>query len=183
MESSGKHLCTDTYDSVGIIIGLILVCIGSALGHDVRILDGIVALAFGIFIMTTGIKVVHKGFCGIMDGYDEEIIIKVTRAINHVRVPEMVDVHNLRAIRYGASVHVDAHIVVPGMLTVSEAHDLVDVLEPKVLEEIGTQVDLTLMTEPCNGGFCSSCEYKCADRKEDFTAKIPFGVPKVTELE
>ncbi len=118
LESSGKHLCTDTYDSIGILIGLGLVYAGAHMGYDVRILDGIVAMLFGVFIMYTGFKVIHKSGRGIMDTYDEEIILRVTRCINHIRVPEIVDVHNLRSIRYGAAVHVDMHMVVPGMLTV-----------------------------------------------------------------
>lgn len=118
LESSGKHLCTDTYDSVGILIGLAIVFAGDHMGHDLRVLDGVVAMLFGAFILFTGAKVIRKSAKGIMDSYDEEIIRKVTKCINHVRVPEMVDVHNMRSIRYGTSVHVDAHIIVPGKLTV-----------------------------------------------------------------
>lgn len=118
LESSGRHLCTDTYDSVGILIGLGVVYAGEQIGYDVRTLDGAIAMLFGIFIMVTGLRVIHKSNKGIMDTYDKSIVLKVTRCINHIRVPEIVDVHNLRSIRYGTMVHVDMHMVVPGMLTV-----------------------------------------------------------------
>jgi cation diffusion facilitator family transporter len=47
--ASGKHLQTDTYSTIGIIIGLILIYITGW-----KKLDGIVAIGFALFIMYTG---------------------------------------------------------------------------------------------------------------------------------
>ena len=180
LEASGRHLCTDTYSSVGIIIGLGLVMILAYFGIEAYWIDPLMALLFGAFIIITGVRVLFRSMNGIMDGADMEIIRQVTRCINHIRTEEILDVHHLRVNRYGASVHVDAHMTVPGDLTVSEAEAFVNEFRDEVSEALSGEVDITFMAESCNSTHCRYCNHKCEHRQAEFTSRRILGTQYVT---
>lgn len=180
LEASGKHLCSDTYSSVGIIVGLGIVLLLSMLGVDAYWIDPLMALAFGALITITGIHVLFRSMNGIMDGADEEIIRQVTRCINHIRKDEIIDVHHLRVNRYGASVHVDAHMTVPGDLTVQEAERFVSEFRSEVTSALDGEVDITFMAEPCNNTHCKYCPRDCGNRRADYTGRRILGTQYVT---
>ncbi len=110
LEASGKHLCTDTMSSVGILIGLSAVMVGGWLGYDVQWLDPVMALLFGFFIIITGARVLWKSMNGIMDHSDEQLLREVLRSLNHCRTDDVIDIHHLRAVRYGMGLHLDIHM-------------------------------------------------------------------------
>ena len=180
LEASGRHLCTDTYSSVGIIIGLGVVLILSYFGIEAYWIDPMMALAFGAFIIITGVRVLFRSMNGIMDAADMEIIRQVTRCINHIRSEEIIDVHHLRVNRYGAAVHVDAHMTVPGDLTVAQAEKFVEDFRAEVSRELEGEVDITFMAESCNNINCKYCSYDCAHRTAEFTGRRILGTQYVT---
>ena len=59
--SSGKHLQTDTWSTLGIVVGLILILI-----TDLIWLDSAVAILFSLFILFTGYKILRSSVAGIM---------------------------------------------------------------------------------------------------------------------
>lgn len=44
-------------------------------------------------------------------------------------------------------------------------------------------MDITIMAEPCECRYCRTCQFKCADRKQDFEERRIFGPVQVTELD
>jgi cation diffusion facilitator family transporter len=62
LTASGKHLKTDTYSTVGIFIGLLLVYFTKK-----GWLDSTVACIFALIIIFTGYKIVRTSVAGIMD--------------------------------------------------------------------------------------------------------------------
>lgn len=52
----------------------------------------------------------------------------------------MIDLHNLRIIKYGSILHLDCHLTVPWYLNVIEAHKEVEALEQLVKENFGESV-------------------------------------------
>lgn len=165
LEASGKHLCSDTYSSVGILLGLGIVYAGNALGYDLGIFDPIMALIFGAVIVVTGVRVLLKSMNGIMDSADIEVLRVVTRCINHERDENVIDVHHLRVVRYGSSVHVDAHMTVPGRLTVEEVEKIVDRFSKAIKDQLGDDVDITFMAESCDNMFCRYCQDEGCDHR------------------
>ena len=118
LEASGKHLCSDTYSSVGIIIGLIVVYVAMYLGYDARWLDSSIAVVFGVIIMYTGFGVIRKSADDTMDRADEELIKEVSDIINEYRHDDWIDVYNLRMIKYGPKIYIDMKVVFPRTMTV-----------------------------------------------------------------
>lgn len=171
LEASGRHLCSDTYSSIGILLGLGVVYVCSVTGIDANWIDPAMALLFGAFIIYTGIRVMYRSMNGIMDQADMDMIRPVTRCINRVRTPDVIDVHHLRVNKYGAAVHVDVHMVFPGTFTVDETQNVVDRFRSEIRKEFGEEVDLTLMIDPCRKVYCSVCGRECPNRVADFEHK------------
>ena len=75
--ASGKHLQTDTYSTIGIIAGLILL-------YFLKLwwIDSAVAILFAFIIMFTGYKIIRSSVSGIMDEADETLINKMVVMLN-----------------------------------------------------------------------------------------------------
>ena len=112
LTASGKHLQSDTYSSLGILVGLSLVYFTT-----IQWIDSAVALLFSIIIVYTGAKIVRSSIAGIMDETDHELLAKLVGVLNKNRRENWVDLHNVRIIKYGSVLHLDAHLLCPGIST------------------------------------------------------------------
>lgn len=124
--ASGKHLQSDTYSTIGIILGLILLFF-----TKMAWLDSVVALIFALLIVYTGYKIIRDSLRGIMDEADEKLLKKMVDLLEAHRTPEWIDLHNMRIIKYGSTLHLDCHLTVPWYLNVHEAHREIDKLDRK----------------------------------------------------
>ncbi len=179
LEASGRHLCSDTYSSVGIILGLAVVYILASFGIEAYWIDPIMALVFGVVIIVTGARVLFKSMNGIMDGADMKVIKEVTKCVNHIRTDEVIDVHHLRVNRYGAAVHIDAHMTVPSDLTVRQAENIVNRFTEEVRNSLSDDVDVTFMAEACDKTHCKHCPRDCPNRHSEFTGRMVLGTQYV----
>ena len=180
LEASGKHLCTDTYSSVGIIIGLGLMLAAEALGYDAWWLDPATAMLFGVFIIYTGANVMLKSAGRIMDASDREVLVMVTRAFNHARAPEIIDVHHLRVVSYGSLVHVDAHMVVPDETTMIRVDEIRGAIEAECRRALGPGADVTIQAESCDGAACRHCRREgCSHRDGEFRTNVVLNLDTV----
>ena len=57
-----------------------------------------------------------------MDEADIELLKKLVQLLNANRRENWIDLHNLRIIKYGGTLHMDCHLTVPWYLNVREAH-------------------------------------------------------------
>jgi cation diffusion facilitator family transporter len=176
LEASGKHLRTDTMSSVGIIIGLSVVYLGAHFGQDWYALDPIMALCFGAFIIFTGGGVIKKALDGIMDKADQEILEKAVECLNRNRSDEWIDIHNLRAIKYGSKLHVEMHVTLPFDMTISEMERENRRLHESIDSTFGETVDLIMMPEPCKEFSCAHCKKDCHARRAEFIESINWNV-------
>jgi cation diffusion facilitator family transporter len=170
--ASGKHLQTDTYSTIGIIIGLILIYITGW-----KKLDGIVAIGFALFIMYTGYTIIRQSVEGIMDKADTELLSKLVDFLNRNRNTNWIDVHNVRIIKYGSVLHLDAHLTVPWYLNVHQAHAEIDQLSALIKKEFGEAVELFVHTDGCLDFSCYICSVKdCHVRKHAQKERVEWTV-------
>lgn len=173
--SSGKHLQTDTYSTAGIIVGLILMYF-----LKYTWIDSAVAMLFAFIIMFTGYKIVRTSIAGIMDEADEALIGKMVVLLNANRRDNWIDLHNLRIIQYGSTLHVDCHLTVPWYLNMHEAHDEIDELTSLVKKEFGEAIEFFVHTDGCLDFSCSLCSKKdCTVRKHPFERKLEWTVENI----
>ncbi len=175
--AGGKHLQTDTYSTIGIIIGLVLI---GATGYVW--IDSAVALLFALIIIYTGIKILRTSLAGIMDEADEELLKEVVEYLNLHRQENWIDMHNLRIIKYGSILHLDCHLTVPWFLNVHEAHREIDVLSNLIKSKYGTSVELFVHTDGCLDFSCRVClKNDCSVRKTSFVRKINWNVENISQ--
>lgn len=170
--ASGKHLQTDTYSTIGIIIGLLLIYITGWTK-----LDGIVAIGFALFIIYTGYTIIRQSVEGIMDKADMELLSKLVDFLNQHRHTNWIDLHNVRIIKYGSVLHLDAHLTVPWYLNVHQAHAEIDRLSALIKKEFGEAVELFVHTDGCLDFSCYVCSLQdCHVRKHPQQKRVEWTV-------
>lgn len=142
LEADGQHLMTDVWTSAAVIIGLLLVRI-----TDLQYLDPIVALVITAHISWTGLDLMIRSFNGLMDhALPVEEQNRVRAAIEGLLKPGMA-YHALRTRQAGARRFVDFHLLVPGNLTVRNAHALGNLIERAVRNAL-PHAEVTVHVEP-----------------------------------
>jgi cation diffusion facilitator family transporter len=176
VEADGKHLLTDVFTSVGVVIGLVLVKV-TGWGWW----DPVTAIVVAVNIVITGWYLVKKSFGRLMDEADPELLGRIVEILNEHRHPDWIDIHQLRTRYYGDKVHVDFHLVVPRSLGLLEAHFEAKEIEEKILKSLREVAEVIVHVDPCEDPFCEWClRDKCQDRGRDFVgAAKPWQVEKV----
>ena len=172
--ASGKHLCSDTYSSIGIIIGLIVVYVAIWMGYDAAWLDSSIAIIFGIIIGYTGLKVIKKSIDDSMDRTDEGMIEDICDILNEYRHNDWIDIYGLRLIKYGHNLYVDMHVVLPRKSLIDMVYNEECELQDALRSRYGEAVDLSITPIPCDGLFCRYCDRDCENRTEDFQRKLDW---------
>ncbi len=174
--ASGKHLHSDTYSTAGIIVGL-----GAIYFFKVNWLDSAVAIFFGGIILLNGYKIVRQSVAGIMDETDHDLLAKMVTLLNQNRTENWIDLHNVRIIKYGPVLHLDAHITIPWYLNVHEAHHEIDALAVLVRKEFGETLELYVHSDGCLDFSCQICQKQnCKVRKHQFQKKIEWTIQNIS---
>jgi cation diffusion facilitator family transporter len=177
--ASGKHLRSDTWSTIGIIVGLLLIRI-----FQWPWLDSAVAILFAFIIMYTGYKIVRNSLAGIMDEADKELLQRLVSFLQSRRRENWVDLHNLRIIKYGSVLHLDCHLTVPWYLNVHEAHVEVDALNDAIKSEFGESVEMFVHSDGCLDFSCPICAKKdCPVRKAPFKQRVDWTIENISSNE
>lgn len=177
--ASGKHLQTDTYSTAGIIAGLILI----SFTHYVWI-DGAVAIAFGLFIVYTGYKIVRASLAGIMDEADLILLEKMVEVLEKNRRDNWIDLHNLRVIKYGNVLHLDCHLTVPWYFNIHQAHHEIDELAKLIRSNFGESLELFVHSDGCLYFQCHICKkMDCPVRQHSFKKTVDWTLDNALQNE
>jgi len=150
LEADGQHVLTDVYTSGGVLAGLFLAHLTGWIW-----LDGTIACLMGVNILWTGLQLVRRSFAGLMDAMDPALIQQVVDLINRHRRDEWIDIHNLRAWRSGRLVHIDLHLILPGDLTLDEAHTEAGNLEKILINGFEGSASVLVHMDPCIDPKCA----------------------------
>ena len=175
LQASGKHLQTDTYSTVAIIVGVGLMMI-----TKLYWLDKVIALAMSCFIIYNGYLIIRKSLAGIMDEADMDLLKQMLKMLNANKRDNWIDLHNLRVIRYGSRLHVDCHLTVPWYLNVHEAHREVEALERLIRKEFGESIELFVHTDGCLPISCPICiKDDCPVRQQVFQKRLEWTLENI----
>jgi cation diffusion facilitator family transporter len=142
LEADGHHLMTDVYTSLAIVAGLILVML-----TGVQWLDPALALIVGLNIVRTGFVLVRRSFDGLMDRAWPAEEQESFRTAIQANLPSKATFHLLRTRQAGRRRFAEFHLLLPGGLSLKEAHDAAHDLEAKLQEQFSELV-LTMHIEP-----------------------------------
>lgn len=129
--ADGWHLLTDVATSVGVLIGLVL-AIATGWGW----LDPLLAAAVAVNIIWAGWRITTQSVGALMDeSVTGDILAAIRRAIA-ASASGALQVHDLRARTAGRATFIEFHLVVPGTMTVTAAHDICDRIELALQSQI-----------------------------------------------
>jgi cation diffusion facilitator family transporter len=170
--ATGRHLQTDTYTTIGILAGLVLLYF-----TGIWWLDSAVAIVFGCIIFFAGFRIVRTSVAGIMDERDNDLLRKMIDALDNDRSKNWIDIHNIRIIKYGSTLHIDCHLTVPWYLNVHEAHEEIDKLANLVRRDFGGAIELFVHSDGCLPLSCPICiKDDCPVRYHPFQRRIKWTV-------
>lgn len=138
LEADGYHLLTDVWTSIGVVAG-----VGATVLTGWLALDPLIAIAVAVHIAFTGVKVLRRSLLGLMDRALPEPDMERIREILEPYRTRGLDYHALRTRRAGRLRLVDMHLLVPGAMTVREAHRVADEIEDRIREALPGSAVLT----------------------------------------
>jgi cation diffusion facilitator family transporter len=131
LEANAKHLFTDVWTSIGVIVG-----IGAVEITGWQLLDPIVALAVAANIVFTGVGIVRDSVSGLMDSALPEAEERSIQAVLDRYATDGVQFHALRSRQAGARRFVSVHVLVPGQWTVQRGHRLLERIEADIRQTL-----------------------------------------------
>lgn len=142
--ADGRHLLTDVVTSAGVIVGLVLVPITGWTW-----LDSVLAAFVAINILWSGWGLIKESIGGLMDEALPEATLSRVREIISGNAEGAIEAHDLRTRHAGKMTFIDFHLVVPGTMSVTDAHDICDRLERALKDEVEDAL-ITIHVEPDN---------------------------------
>lgn len=131
LSADGKHLLTDVWTSVGVIVGVFLVGLTGW-----QRLDPTVAAIVGVNILLTGFRLVSQSMTSLLDAaLPAADVERVAAVLDGSRSAE-VDFADLRTRESGRHRFVSFTLLVPGAWTVEEGHDLADRVEVAITKAL-----------------------------------------------
>lgn len=176
LDADGHHLLTDMVTSVGLVIGLTLIYF-----TKIVILDNVLSIVVAGYIIFTGYKLTRKAIGGLMDEADFKIVEDVIAILNAKRKDDWIDVHNLRAQKYGNELHIDCHMTLPNYFDLNKVHLEVSLVDKLINEEVSIKTELFIHTDPCLPECCHYCSMpNCPIRSEGKRKDIEWTMDNVT---
>jgi cation diffusion facilitator family transporter len=133
LEADAQHLMTDVWTSVGVVAALGVVALTPP---KWAILDPIIAVLVGLNIIYTGANLIKRSMAGLMDSSLTEQEIKQIEDLIRASLVQGTTFHSLRTRKSGSRRFVDLHVTVPGILSVTEGHDLCERIEAAIQNQL-----------------------------------------------
>jgi cation diffusion facilitator family transporter len=142
LTASGKHIMTDVWTSGGLLVGFAFIPLTGWLR-----LDPALAAMIAMNILWSGGQMLRESMRGLMDeASDPETVADIRRIISDNR-GGAIEAHDVRTRVAGDTTFVEFHLVVPGAMTVNDAHGLCDRIEAALIERLG-HASITTHVEP-----------------------------------
>ena len=123
LSANARHLWTDVWTSVGVVVAVLLVTLTGWLA-----LDPLIGLLVGLNIAREGLQVLSESFSDLLDARLPETEEREIMNVLESR-PEVLGYHRLRSRRSGSGRFAEVDIFVDPAMSVGAAHRLVSSLE------------------------------------------------------
>lgn len=140
--ADGQHLMTDVWTSVAVVVSVVFVQL-----TNITLIDPLCALVMAGLILWTGWRLMRQSFDGLMDRALSPAQLQAIRECIQSHLEAGAAFHALRTRQAGNRAFVDFHLLVPGRLTVREAHEHADRIAAAVAV-IVPGAEVTIHTEP-----------------------------------
>jgi len=124
LEADAKHLMTDVWTSVGVVVG-----IGAVVLTGWDRLDPIIALFVAANIVISGVGLIRRSALGLMDTALDAADLAQVMAVLDARSSAEVQFHEILTRQSGRRSFMSVHVLVPGRWSVQKSHDLAEEIE------------------------------------------------------
>jgi cation diffusion facilitator family transporter len=175
LDADGRHLLADTVTSGGLVVGLLLIEFTGILW-----LDSVLSILVGLYIIYSSYKLVRKSVGGLMDEADFQVVTDIVHVLSEKRREAWIDVHNLRAQKYGHELHIDCHMTLPSYFDLNTVHTEISLVDKMINKDMGIKTELFIHADPCLPDCCHYCSMpNCPIRSEAQTETIAWTLEKV----
>lgn len=131
LEADARHLMTDVWTSVGVLVG-----IGVVMLTGWERLDPLIALLVAANIIWSGVSLVRRSALGLMDtALPSEEQDAIQQILERYR-QQGIQFHALRTRSTAARRFVSLHVLVPGTWTVQQGHNLLERIEADLRSQL-----------------------------------------------
>ncbi|STC76683.1 cation-efflux pump [Corynebacterium minutissimum] len=143
LQADGKHLLTDVWTSVGVIVG-----IGAVALTDWLWLDPIIAFAVGLNILWTGYKLLKESLSSLLsESLPKKEHAQLDALLNELEEHHDVEFTSRRTVASGRNRLVYLTMDVPGQWTVLHSHTIADRIEDAI-DELFPGAEVFIHVEP-----------------------------------
>lgn len=140
--ANSKNMLNDIVTSSGVLIGL-----GCIYYFNLPVIDRILAIIIGIWIMITAVRIFTGTVNEIMEGEpDMELYDKVFREVK--KIDCFFNPHRVRIRKMGVYYLIEMDVEVEGSMIINDAHNNVKVLENNIRASIPNIYDIVIHIEP-----------------------------------
>ena len=143
LEANGKHVLTDSWTSLGVVVGLGLILITGWLPFD-----PIFAIFVATNILWTGGKLMRQSIGGLMDESDPQIVARINTVLQQETEKYRVEFHNLRNRNAGNKLLIEFHLLFREDMSLSRAHELATKIEQEIHNAFPMQTEIISHLEP-----------------------------------
>lgn len=142
LQADGRHLVADVVTSVGVLGGVAL-----AVATGWAWLDPALAGLVALNVLWSGFMLVRHSMSGLMDEAAPADVLARIRQLVSQHAVGAIEAHDLRTRHAGRSTFIEFHLVVPGDMTVAQAHAICDRIEEALQADVDGAV-VTIHVEP-----------------------------------
>ncbi len=140
--ADARHLMADVVTSIGVLVG-----VTAAVLSGLWWLDPLLAALTALNIVVSGWQLMRESVGGLMDeAVPPDLLHRIRQAVSS-HATGAIEAHDLRTRHAGRLTFIEFHLVVPGELSVNQAHEICDRSEAALKAEI-EDATITIHVEP-----------------------------------
>jgi cation diffusion facilitator family transporter len=162
LKADAWHLRTDVYTSLGVMISLALIWIGQWIfpGKDFFWLDPVSAMGVALLITKAAYDLTAQSASDLLDVHLPDSELEWVRQCILDQNSVVRGFHDLRTRKAGHFRFVEFHLKVDPYMSVTDSHDITNVLTKKIKEQL-PWTTVTIHIEPCNSVCIDKCFEGC----------------------
>lgn len=146
LEANGKHILTDCWTSICVIVALVLVKL-----TGIVYFDPCIALIAATNILFTGAKLLKRSVNGLMDQVDPELHKTIVETVQTETSQHGTHFHHLRHRVSGHKVFIEFHLLFPNDLKLDNAHLIACQIEANIKKSLKIKSEIFTHLEPFLG--------------------------------
>jgi cation diffusion facilitator family transporter len=146
LEANGKHVLTDCWTSLGVVVGL-----GLTMWSGWLPFDPIIAIIVALNILWSGWSLMRRSVGGLMDEADPRTDSMLREILEMETSSYKIQFHNLRHRNTGNKLYVEFHLLFPKDTPIADAHEQATRIEREIQKAFPFTVEVISHLEPIEG--------------------------------